>query len=671
MHWRSNKRFYGLKEKARRAFVLVTIIGYLGGCTVNVGGRQRPLIKVEDIKGSLEYLLDEQSDTQKSSGASSKSDSSLMTEQLNVQAKGDVFDPRLMSYVILGGFGLSQQTYASDTQSASNSGGLLDYGFNASFLPTKPYPFSIEATRSNQLLPRAFQGPLRVKDSHEGFNLNIRLPDWPMSFSWSQSKLTQDSDVAVNENAFDRSTDRFSYTLSHDFNDYSRMTFRSDIDQVAQTSGVFNNDVKTQRHRLLHYLNFGDDKQHRLDTSLSYVDRKDQFDNKTFDWSENLFLKHSDTFSTFFNTIFSKSTFDSLDSQTMTGMAGFVHQLYLNLTTQADIYASKNEFGSVNETASQGGDLNFNYRRNNPFGVFLAKLELNLETNKTTGQTGTVSVIDESHIFIDPFPFTLNERNVDIASIVVTDVTGLLVYTEGDDYSIAQIGDQVEITAKTLGTEFPNIIDGQMLLVDYLYELAGDQTDDMTSRRFRIEQKFNNGLSVYLAGQSHDRNTDSDLEPGILDQHSETMLYGAEYQLKQVTFIAEHTDRNSTFQSSKSDRLMARTYWPLTSTTFLSGGISQTWIDMSGENSRQSTLFKVDGKIRTRMSRYLSVSGRTEYRKEDNSDMGPTDGYRIGASLDFERGSLSVRTGWDTYFLKRSNTESDSSRFYLNLVRRF
>ncbi|MBC8379862.1 MAG: hypothetical protein H8E62_11900, partial [Planctomycetes bacterium] len=493
------------------------------------------------------------------------------------------------------------------------------------------------------------------------------------TISWTQSELTQDSDAGTDQYSFDRKMERFSYTLTHEFNDYSRFTFRSDIDQVTQTSGIFNSDVKTQRHRFLHYLNFGDNNQHRLNSTFSLLDRDDQFDSSTFDWTENMSLRHSDSFSTFYNTVYSKNTFEEIDTQTVTGLAGFVHQLYLNLVTTGDIYASKSEFGSISETTSQGGDLGFNYRRNNPLGVFLGELEFNYNTDKITGESGTVSVFDELHVFDedDLLPITLNERNIDTTTIVITNNAGTEIYTEGDDYVIDEVGDEVEITVTTLGVDFPNIVDDQPLLVDYLYELVGEQTEDLIQRKFTLEQQFNNGLAMYLSNRFLDRQVDSDVNSNISDQKTETMIYGAEYQWKRVTFTAEHTDTDSTSQSSESDRLAARSYWPLTPKTSLSGNISQTWIDTSGDNSRQATLFRADGKIRTRLNRYLSLSGRTEYRKEDNSDIGRTNGYRVGASLDFNRASLSVRAGWDTYFLERRNTESESTRFYMNLIRRF
>ena len=644
----------------------------LSGCTTVVGGRQRPLVRVDDVKASLEYNLDHQSDDRKSAGSSFGTETTLMEELLNLQAKGDVFDPKLMSYNALLGFGLSQQKYDSDTLSGSDNGDLQNYGFSASFLPTKMYPFSIEAVQTDSLIPRAFQGPLRVEDSHEGFNMRLRVPDWPMFFSWSRSDLNQRSDVVPTEDVFERKSERFSYTLTHDFSEYSHLIFRSDIDALDQTSGSFENDFDTQRHRLEHDYEFGEVKQHSLDSTFIFFERQDQFDTKTFDWTENLVLRHTPDFTTFYNTIFSDSTFNDTDVQTITGLGGFIHKMYSNLTTQGEVFASKSEFGSISETTSQGGRVNLDYFRNNPWGIFLMELEFDITKDKTTGDTGESTVINEVHVFNDPFPFRLNERNIDITSILITDVTGAFVYSEGDDYMVAVIGNQVEITATPLGNVPPNIVDGQTLLVDYNYEIVGDLEEETFGQLFRIEQKFNNGLSVYFSHLLQDRNVDSDINPDLSDDDTETNLYGIEYRYRRLTFIAEHRETDSTFQSSESDRLAASVYWPLTSKTTLWGSVSNTWIDTFGEDtSRDSTLFRVEGKIRTRLSPNLRVSGRVEYRNEDDSDLGPTDGYRIGSSLDYERGSLRLRAGWDTYFLERRNTESESTRFFLDLARFF
>ena len=616
--------------------------------------------------------MDDQSDDRKTAGSSFSTETTLMEELLNLQVKGDVYDPKLMSYTALLGFGLSQQRYDSTTQSGSDNGHVRNYGFNASFLPTKMYPFSIEAVQTENLIPRAFQGPLRVDDSHEGFNMQLRVPDWPMSFSWSKSHLNQRSDVVSTEDFFSRRSERYSYTLTHDFSENSHLIFRADIFDLDQSSGLFVNDFQTQRYRLEHDYNFGSVNQHSLDSTFTFFERNDQFGTQTFDWTENLVLRHTPDFTTFYNMIVSDGTYSDTDVRSITGLGGFIYQFYENLTTQAEVFGSKTEFGNINDTTSEGGRLNFDYYRNNPWGVLLMELELDYSRDKTTGNTGEATVLNEVHVFIDPFPFTLQERNVVTDSIVVTDLTGAFVYSEGDDYTVAAIGDQVQITATPLGSIPPNIVDGQTLLVDYNYELVGDQTEDTYGDVFRIEQRFDNGLSVYYSHLFQKRNVDSEINPELTGDHTRTNLYGIEYRYRRLIFVAEHRETDATFQNARSNRIAASGYWPLTPKTTLWGSVSNTWVDTSGEGtSRDTTLFRAEGKIRTRVTPNLRLTGRIEYRNEDDSDQGNTDGYQIGSSLDYERGSLRLRAGWDTYFLEQRNTESTTTRFFLDLARYF
>jgi hypothetical protein len=84
------------------------------------------------------------------------------------------------------------------------------------------------------------------------------------------------------------------------------------------------------------------------------------------------------------------------------------------------------------------------------------------------------TVLNEVHIFNDPFPFILNQAYAEPASIVVMDITRTLIYTEGDDYLVYINGDHVEIAPRVFGFEFPKIADGQTLSVDYVYYVENE-----------------------------------------------------------------------------------------------------------------------------------------------------------------------------------------------------
>ena len=477
---------------------MVILVGsailHLAGCSVQVRGKPRPLVRLGNVGGELELSMEEYKDESTSSGLSQEDTSTIFEEELRLETQGDVYHPNLMTFLGMIGLGLKQQSFETTQGSDSSTGNLTRYQLNMNFLPLKPYPFSVNFSKSDDLIPRRFLGPLRVETTTAGASMRLRIPDWPMTFSWASSESVQTDDVSDGGDLFARSADRFSYELLHDFSERSHLTFRSDWDDISSRHGSSSSDSSTGRYRLEHEFDFGSNRQHRLDSSLRFVDKAGDFQSQTLDWSENLLLKHSDRFASFYNTVFSTSTFGSATIQTMAGTAGFNHRLYNNLNTRVDAFASKTEFGSDSYTTFYGGNLRFDYSRGNPWGTLSSAYSIRLTSEENSGETGSAFVIDESHTADVLNEFTLDERNIDVSSIVVTNSTGTDVYTEGDDYTITVVGDQVEILADDIGVTLPNITDGQELLIDYFFEIVGTTQEDSVEQYFRIEQDFDNGI---------------------------------------------------------------------------------------------------------------------------------------------------------------------------------
>ena len=448
---------------------------HMAGCSVQVRGKPRPLVRLGDVGGELELSMEEYKDESTSSGVTQEDVSTIFEEELRLETQGDIYHPNLVTFFGMIGLGLKQQSFETGQGSDSSEGTFNRYQLNMNFLPLKPYPFSVNFTRSDTLIPRRFLGPLRVETTTAGASMRLRIPDWPMTFSWASSESVQTDDVSDGEDLFSRSSDRFSYELLHDFSERSHLTFRSDWDNLSSQHGSSSSNSTTGRHRLEHEFDFGKNRQHRLDSSLRFVDKSGDFQSQTLDWSENLLLRHSDRFATFYNTVFSTSTFGSATSQTMAGTAGFNHRLYDSLFTSFDVFASETQFGSDSETTFYGGNLSFDYTRSNPWGRLSSEYSIRLTSEENSGETGSAFVIDESHTADVLNEFDLDERNIDVSSIVVTNSTGTDVYTEGDDYTITVVGDKVEILADDTGTTLPNITDGQELLIDYFSQASHSQ----------------------------------------------------------------------------------------------------------------------------------------------------------------------------------------------------
>ena len=676
MHTRhNNKRVNGLNIIIKAFLVagLITTMLFTIGCAVRVRGKQRPLVKMEGIDGELKFYSQKNNEERTSLGSKVDSESSIMREELFLNTQGDVFDPLLMTYVAGIGLGLNQQKYESDTQSGEYSGQMNNYLLNMNFLTTKPYPFNINMARNESYYSRGFQSPLHVENTTAGIRGKLRVPGWPMSYSWSRDELEQTSDIGTDQQGYRRISERFSYSVSHDFNERSKLRFRTDHHEISQESDSFSRGETVQNYFLEHGYSFGEFDQHSLESYLTYNKRASEFDSEIFDWNESLRLKHTPEFSTFYNANITRNTFGENESETIGGIVGIQHQLYDNFTTNASLFMSESEFGSGNESKWKGGNVRFNYFRNNPWGRLTSYYDVSLTNRDSSGAFGTDIVVNESHTFTDPLPVELEKRNIIIDSIVVTNSAGTDIYTEGvdGDYTVSEIGDRVEIVIDTSDPDLPNIIDGQELLIDYLYEVEGSSEEEALNQRFRIEQKFNNGITAYYLHGDRQSRIESDVLNYSRDREYLTDTYGMDYHYKNLILGAEHSSTDSTENSSESDRLWASGNWPLSSRTMLSGRISQAWIESTGTQARDTSLFKAEGKIRSRLSRHLSLLGHAEWRKEDSGEHGFTDGFRVGAALRYNRSALSARVGWDYYYLNRRDVERATTMFYIRIIRRF
>ena len=648
---------------------------FSGGCAVRIRGRQRPLVKVQGIDGSLELKVHQDFTETTSSGITFSNESSYMTEELNLSTHGDVFDSKLLTYAAGIGLGLSQLEYEHGDESGSSSGDMKKYNLMGSFLAEKPYPFSLSTRKSEYIVSREFQSPVRAENTTNAFFVRLRVPKWPMSFAWTKSELIYKSDNGNIYDSFTQNNDRFSYFVSHDFSERSHMDFRSDLFEVNQQGSGYVSEMNTATHRLLHDYKFGDDEQHSFNSSLYYMDISGDFESQSFNWNETLNLRHTGNFSTFYSAYLINTAFGGYETETTGGMAGFSHRLYDNLGTNFSLSGSQSDYGSNSTSEYYSGKLSFDYYRRNPWGLLRSDYSVRMTTRENRGSAGTGIMTDEPHTFEDPFEITLNERNVIPDSIVITDSTGVNVYTEGvdGDYTVRQEGDRTIITIDMMDDEVPNISDNDDLLIDYLILVDSSVDQDVLQQTFKLEQEFKNGVAVYYSIMTRQSETEIVYGSGGggSDDEFETSAYGARYRKKYFTFRAEHRETMSKWNSSSSDHLSVSNQWPLSSKTLLRGRMSQTWMESEGAYSRESSIFKAGLGINTRLTKHLRLSGNAEMRKEDNSQIGPTNGWNFGTSLQYNRRALSIRAGWDYYILERAFREQASSTFYIRLIRRF
>ena len=660
------------KVRLSLVFCLLSAV-VLPGCSVNVGGKQRPLVKHDGISGELEFVAENRKDEQGVDENKRESETTVFEERVRLKTEGDVYHPDLLFYNAVLGLGLAQQDFNSDEVSDRHAESLNDYNVFIQLLREKAYPATFYASKSEELIPRQFLGSLRTERTNRGASISLKSRDWPMTFQYTSGETNQDGLSSLERDFFERDDERFRYSASHNFSELSRLSIDFDRTLVSQRSIGALIETDTDRYTISHDLIFGDDEQHRLDSFFNYLDQSGSFDLENKQLDERLRLQHSENLLTNYELRLTDTERDSDRNKEIRGQAGFEHRLYESLVTTANVFVSKTDFETTNgfetegELEQQGGTVSFSYRKNNPWGTLISTYTASL--NKLSGNTGGI-VTDESHTVNDPLPVTLNRTNIDISSIVVTDSTGLYTYTQGDDYTIEQINDQVQLEIIIPGIAPPNISDGQVILVDYEVLVEPDRQEDTLRQNFTIKERFKNDMSLYYAHRRQDEEVSSEIVTITPDEYTVNTV-GADYTNKGLFLQAEYSDEDSTQIPSRSKKLQGRYSWPVNSNTNVSMRVLNQWLDFSEPDERDVVLFKTGAEIFSRLTDKYSISARADYRDEDDTRFGITRGFQINSELKYNYRQLSILTGIEFNMLDRRNDEIDSSFLYIRLKRFF
>jgi len=641
----------------------------LAGCKVNVQGRPRPLVRSEGVRGELEGVVEYRNDEQGTDANRRESETQVFEERVRVRTKGDVYHPDFMNYNVAVGVGLAQQRIESDDVSGWDEDTLNDYNLFAQFLRAKPLSGTVDASKSEDLIARQFLGSLRTERESEGGSLFLRSADWPMTLQYSNNETNQDGLNPVASDFFRREDERLRYSVHHNFSDTSHARFNFDrTDSVQESIGALV-DTETDTYTLSHDYGFGDDKQHRLDSFLNFVDQEGSFEYENLRWQERLRLQHTPSLLTKYDVRLTDLQRETLSSEEIRGQAGVEHRLYESLVTTLDGFVSTTDLDEQGTLDQQGGILGLNYHKQNPWGMLLSSYSGSYTTTEQSGGGSTGVVIDESHTATDIFPVQLNRTNINVPSIRVKDTDGSL-FQEGDDYTITEQDGRVWLNLTTLGAIPPNITDGQEIFVDYDFFIEPEREEDTLRHHFNIRQRFGNGMSLYYAHRRQDQDVSSTIVDITPDRYTVNTI-AADYMHKGLFLLAEYSDEDSTQVPSTSTKLAGQYRWLLGPATSASVGISNQWLEFGAPDARDVQLLKGDAKLFSRLTNTYTVSAGVDYRDEDDTRFGVTRGFQFETELQYRYRQVSAKLGAELSFLSRRDDEINSAFLYLQVQRRF
>ena len=173
------------------------------------------------------------------------------------------------------------------------------------------------------------------------------------------------------------------------------------------------------------------------------------------------------------------------------GLASLQHKLFKSLTSKLylEVTRIRLESGNLSRESDFRGGLDLKYTKKVPTGTLNLTYRYYRQEHATEGTSGMLQVINEEQVLSDGEVTLLRKPYVEDQSVVVTDVSGALVYQLNFDYILVDRGVYLEIQRVPGGL----IPDGSTVYVDYVYQQPGSYSYGANNNHF--------GASVLLFGR--------------------------------------------------------------------------------------------------------------------------------------------------------------------------
>jgi hypothetical protein len=486
-----------------RALGAIAVLFLCLGGAVPSAAQDTRLFQIEDISGIVELgFLTNLEDRSRSSSSGSNFDRVELSQLLHLNAHGYIYHPRFLTFDT----GLKLETIEGLAGQSDNRI-LVGGNWRFNFLESHRNSLSIYGTILDSEAARPFSETYKVTSELYGATFFQRWGWIPFELSYQHrvrsggvgNQLDDSADKVIFDGRYqigERSDGRLEYDLN--FDEIRGQDFRRQNVAASNVSHLGDGADKTLRT----YLRFFEERNGR--------ELYDVNGSTDFDW------EHTDDLRTRY--VFSGRWSDS-PVQTSTNLNPSVfleHQLYESLRSDLEIFGrfedssfrTRNEIGSkINETyrkwLGDWGRLNIN--------VFP---HVSVASNRLDEKAALV--FDEPHVMVGLQPVLLRQPDIIASSIVVIDDTGSIVYEEGPagDYIVNQIGGGIQ--TELVRTSISNIADGELVHVDYEYELPGESDTLAWGVGVHTSLSFLDHWSVF----------------GRLDTHDFHVLYGDKDDLR-------------------------------------------------------------------------------------------------------------------------------------------
>ncbi len=644
------------------------------GGPIEIGGREdRSFFGIEQIKAAIEFFARHRIDeVEPADSEKTRETEDLFRETLELSTVGYVGHPNLLTLDLSGSVQLSQEE--STGSAFSNSGErtnetFFEHDVSALIFKETNTPFKIYSKRSQTTLDRRFGGSLDNILTEHGATLSLQREGAPNYFHYfhrDEDQTTQTGDTAL-----DLTQDTLEWQGQLRTGDGGQLIWDYRFDAIDE-AGEYVREQSFDRHdaELTHTYNFGEETEHYLRSTLHIYRETGFFDLDRIRWDESLRLRHTPKFETRLNTMVGRQSRGSSTQSVLRSTAGFQHRLFDSLVTTGEIGVNHLEVRTGGFRGTEYfGDINVQYDKIVPYGVFVATTSLGLSYQEDSQRGEPIHIINEPHSFGSSDRIVLNRQNIVPNSIVVRDTAGVFLYFEGIDYRVIVFSDRVELRPIIGGAIAP----GQFVTIDYIIGPEPASRTTTTGLGFTARYDFNegvlDGLGVYGRYREQMQDRDSLGLAELPESDIRDLILGAEYDIWRFSFLAEIQMHDSTLSPFDATRLEARYTQQLGRAGALTLTATRNDID-NYEDGIQTDITVFSGRWSQKLNDQLRASVSAVWRDE-GGDTQNAEGFEQQLELSWKYRQTSIYASARNVMTDTDTDETVFQRFYVGLRREF
>lgn len=538
----------------------------------------------------------------------------------SLNTKSYIGHPNLLLLEVGGEYnpGSDRQTYTvSPDRSEVLTFSKLD--LRATLFNSKPMSLGGYFNLSRNFINREFVASMRTDAKQWGLNYSFRNKILPLTIAysdrkWDQLEIETGRTYRNKQKDLQGSVSR-SFTKFGDNNElrYVYYDFFREDQNFIQTKNSNNNWI------LNNTFYFDKHKRYMFRSAINNLDQQGNINQKRFQMFESVSFRLPFKLGVRGGYNFSDIQQVNQGYKMQRINIGLDHELFTSLNT-AVFYDKTKTIHTVYDEGNTRMGLSFNYIKKIPTGTLnLAYAIRRHNQNVVSDPNQNVQIIDEPHILADGQVILLDRPYIEIATVVIKDATGSIIYQRDFDYLLIERNEFIEVVRVPGG----QIANNSPVLADYIAALRGSYNFDADFQSFTISVKlFDQLLELYYTTSFQDYNNVESADNVTLNYFTRN-IYGGQIKVWLFNAGVEWDDYNSTIVPYQKMRYYLR----------ISGKIGKKMLLSLNSDVTDQTLTDTNTE-----QLYANLFGKVIYQFKPQSKINFDIGYRkqVGEQIDLD-----------------------------------